>query len=205
MKRRTILLTAPALWLGLPIALSACDESETSGDDLSDVLYEGGATDEGLVDLLARTPIEGSAEAAHILEPASGAALPAAPATFSWAVGATALGPRGVDPRRSTPRRRATSTRLGLRALLGPRVAHAHGAPINGRAYFLVLSTPGDAKLVRLFTMNLSFTPSASVWERVLGAGEPVTASVLSAIFENNRVAQDGGPFVGPAVTYPAP
>lgn len=202
MKRRTLLITAPALWLGLPVALSACDESDSGADDLSDVLYEGGATDEGLVDLLARTPIDGSAEAANILEPSAGAALPSAPATFSWAVGATARVPHGFEPRRSAPRPR---TRLGLRTLLGPGVAYAHGAPINGRAYFLVLSTPGKAKLVRVFTMNLSFTPSASVWERVLGSGEPVTASVLSAIFENNRVAQDGGPFVGPAVTYAAP
>lgn len=142
--------------------------STASGVDLADVIYEGAATDEALVELLAATPVEDATQAASFTEPADGAAIdPAAPPTFKFDVG-------------SVPR---------------------HGDPVNGRAFLLVFATEGDPQLLRVFTTGLSYTPDDAAWSKVSGAGGAVTVTITSAIFEQNRVAQGGGPWVGPAIT----
>ena len=76
-----------------------------------------------------------------------------------------------------------------------------HGDPVNGRAYLVVFSTAADPELLRVFTTNLSYTPDATAWGTLTGAGEAVSVTITSAVFEQNRVAQGGGPWVGPAVT----
>jgi hypothetical protein len=84
-----------------------------------------------------------------------------------------------------------------LGALLGVREAHAHGAPISGRAYFLVFRTASEPELLRVFTMKLEYTPSADAWNLLAEAGEPIQVDVVSAIFDANDIAAGGGPFVG--------
>ena len=139
--------------------------SSTAGGELDGVIYEGAATDEALIELLAATPVDDATQAAGFTAPAEGSALdPAAPPTFTWEAGAV------------------------------PR----HGDPVNGRAYLVVFATATDPEVLRVFTTETSYTPDAAAWSTVTGAGAAVTVTITSAIFEQNRVAQGGGPWVGP-------
>ncbi len=80
------------------------------------------------------------------------------------------------------------------------REAHAHGAPVNGRAYLLTFMTASNAKLLRVFTTELQYLPDTAAWETLSGSVDAVGVTITNAIFEQNRVAQGGGPFVGPAL-----
>lgn len=174
-----------------PSSTSSTGASTGSGaEDLSDVVYEGGATDEALVALLAQSPKDDATQAAGLVAPTSGETISAAtPFAFSWAVGAASF--REPD---------ALERAIGL--LLGVREAHAHGTPISGRAYFLVFSTQTDTKLLRVFTTALTYTPSADAWAKLTAAGAPVTVEIVNAIFESNRVADGGGPYAGTPKTF---
>ena len=187
--RRAFLATAGAgvLWLsGCSGGSSTTGGTSTStgGDDLSGVIYEGGATDEALEALLASgsAPYDAT-NGTRFLEPAAGTAIdPATPMTFDWAVGAemgASLGERILG------------------TLLGEHDAFAHGAPVSGRAYFVVFSSSSSPKLVRVFTTLLSYTPTDDVWARVASAGGPVTVKIVNAIFDENRLSEGGGPFSG--------
>jgi hypothetical protein len=159
--------------------------SGAGAEDLSDVIYEGGATDEALVALVARSASFNEAEGTRFLEPADGANLPpATPALFAWAVGTVARRAPGLLER-------------GVGLVLGVREARAHGTPISGRAYFVVFHTPSQPKLLRVFTTALTYTPDGAAWERLAAAGEPITVDIVNAIFEDNRVADGGGPHLG--------
>lgn len=184
---------------GLPgMIVAGCESpaqpsTPTSTDpDIEGVVYEGLATDEALVILLGLNARSDSAQNAVVDHPAAQMSLPAAsPATFAWHIGEMAsTWPLLLE--------RASS----LSAMLGPRLAHAHGAPVNGRGYFLAFSTPSSPKLLRVFTTELTYTPDAQAWARLVSAGGPISLTITNAIFEDNRVAQDGGPFVGSAVSF---
>jgi hypothetical protein len=188
----------------LPCLLSACaaektpPEPNTTGqaDDLSDVVYEGVATDDALIELLSATAKQGPGGTVFD-ELAEGAELAATTAPrFAWHVSASAE-MRPAPSRSTQGPRLAQRERSLLESLAGAvsATAWAHGAPVNGRAYFLVLSTPKRPKALRVFTTELEYTPTAEAWQSV-GTGD-VTASMLGAIFENNRVASGGGPFEG--------
>ncbi|MBK6516605.1 MAG: hypothetical protein IPM79_00670 [Polyangiaceae bacterium] len=201
--RRAVLAAASGVGLGLV----ACSDSTADGaggaggggsDDLADVIYEGGASDEALEALLAQTAEDDAAEGTRFLAPAEDAALDATtPASFEWAVGTTAQSAPSPTRPPARPAREEGLLERAVGVLLGVKTAHAHGTPVNGRAYFLVLGTASSPKLVRVFTTNLSYTPAAAVWQRLVDAGEPITGSITNAIFEDNRVAQGGGPFAG--------
>lgn len=183
---------------GLPgMVLSGCEspaEPKTPvSTDISDVVYDGLATDEALVILLGFKAQSDPSQNAVVDNPAPQMSLSAAsPATFAWHIGEMA----SVSP---PPLRKNT---LDIGALLGPALAHAHGAPINGRGYFLVFSTPASPKLLRVFTTELTYTPDAAAWATLVSAGGPISLTVTNAIFEDNRVAQDGGPFAGAAISF---
>lgn len=202
-------------WLRLAVASVAassiewglgCGEVPTSTgggappiDDLLDVVYEGGATDEALRAMLAESLVTSSSEGASMLTPPPSSSLTSASApTFVWAVGAkTAVGeaPRAVDPARRAPPRRGIALRLG------PRAALAHGTPISGRAYFVVFTSLRGERLARVFTTSLEHTPSENVWGRIAAAGAFFVV-VTNALFEENRVAADGGPYRGPPSAF---
>lgn len=76
-----------------------------------------------------------------------------------------------------------------------------HGDPVNGPAYLLVFATDSEPALLRVFTTEETYTPDADAWATVTGAGAPVTVTVTTALFEQNRVAQGGGPWIGPPIT----
>jgi hypothetical protein len=168
--------------------------------DFSDVVYDGGATDEALLALAAEPLSASPSEAAALIMPSPGAIVPASStSTFQWAVGSAtaALTPRAP----TTPRARSGPARSGgaIFASWGPREALAHGTPISGRAYFVVFATKKGTPVLRLFTTLLEFTPDAPRWAQLAQAGS-IVVSITNAIFDQNRVAPDGGPYRGPSV-----
>lgn len=185
---------------GLPgIVLTGCESTTepaiptSSLPDIEGVVYEGLATDEALVILLGFEAQSVPEQNVVLDNPASQMSLPAAsPATFAWHVGEMANA--WPPPLQEWP---AT-----FAAMLGPRVAHAHGAPVNGRGYFLVFSTPSSPKLLRVFTTDLTYTPDTTAWATLVSAGGPISLTVTNAIFEDNRIAQGGGPFAGSAMSF---
>jgi len=171
--------------------------SAGAGDPLARVIYGGSANDDGLRALLAAAPEVNPAQAAIFDAPEDGALLPAGqPADIRWRI----RDPLGWLPR---PGRGEPPAQAPHWDLLGPvRAAHAHGAPMNGRGYLLVLSGPEGEVLARVFTTALSYTPDAATWDALSAEGSPITAVVTNAVFADGRVAPDGGPFAGEPITF---
>lgn len=201
--------------IALAVALfGGCGDDAATGDGgdspLADVIYQGETTDEGLEALLAALPKDEPAKAAVFDAPLDAAILPATPAPlFQWHPGgSTAVAPRPREPTRlfGSPadenREPSLAERLLGGALSGVREAHAHGTPISGNAYFLVFATEDDPKLVRVFTRETAYTPDAASWARMTSADKPITASILSAYFESNRVTSDGGPWESGTLSF---
>jgi hypothetical protein len=223
MHARTLLVLGP-LALLVPYAGGCGDDDPkpptTESDELADVVYQGEATDEALEDMLT-LPVQAGGKRATFTSPASGASI-SAPPTFSWtfdapALDAGALGAvtplmpasglrlspglaAGAAPR-SVPRS-PTGWLASARLLFGERSAFAHGTPLNGTGYFLVLSTDTNDKVLRVFTTDTSYTPDAGAWEAVKKAGGAVHAVVTTGLFDNNKVISGGGPFEGDPLTF---
>lgn len=214
MRLRSILLLPLAT-----IAIYACsDEDSASGPPTGyeDVLLEGSVTDETLVALTEalaqRAPADVSSQMAVFDWPANGAVLPRNPLpAFCWHIGSTVQRVDAMPTNRwaglnlQIPNASAAPERLAspLRELFGvPRQAFAHGDPYNGTGTYLVFSTDTNAKLLRVFTSNLAFTPPQAAWDDMAGAGKPITAKLVSAIFEQNRIGPDDGPFAGASITF---
>ena len=184
--------------------------------NIADVIYEAETNDEALEVLLAATPAANPAKVAVFDAPTDAAALPSTPIpTFSWSMKAGTGGARAPMPPTMTRlalgdfvarERREWPGREQLRPLLdllgSERAASAHGAPLNGLGYFLVFTTKANDKLLRVFTAKTTYTPDAAAWAKLTSAGGSIAASVLTAIFDNNDVAADGGPFAGPAISF---
>ncbi|WP_437478536.1 hypothetical protein WME75_30480 [Sorangium sp. So ce1014] len=221
--QRALLVPALAALVSAGMYAGACghdhDHGDTSsgtssGPDVDDVIYEGGATDEALLALLAAAPKDEPSQGTVFDAPAEGATLAgdAAPELTFRVAGAAqwrapgaapALRFAGAAPGAGDSGAAGASLWAEVGALLGPvRAARAHGTPINGRAYFLVFSTAEREGLLRVFTTKLSYTPDAAAWEKLRAAGAPITASVINAVFENNRIVQGGGPFPGEPVSF---
>ncbi len=170
--------------------------SGTVATDAKDVIYDG-ATDEALLELLGAKVVPGKASKSIL--PAAGQKLPSAGAipTFAWDAPAQAFLPSQLlAPPRAT-------TRSALAQLFSfEGVASAHGTPTNGLAYFLVFGTASNARLVRVFTVKNTYQPTADVWARLTGAKAPINLVITAAVFQDNLVAKDGGPFASPAVTF---
>jgi hypothetical protein len=197
---RVLSIAARAAAASLAMYAGACQSSgdPAATDPLQGVFYEGGANDEALVELLVKTPVASASQGTMFDVPVASQVLPAgAPATFAWHVGG-ATG--ALQPPAGPPSTRSAWARLV--DLVGVRAASAHGPPVNGRAYFLVLSTADKHELARVFTTNLSYTPDAATWQKLQSAASPLTAGITSAVFENNRIPSDGGPYVGQPVTF---
>jgi hypothetical protein len=109
----------------------------------------------------------------------------------------------GLGLLRREPPRREGSFLGPLAELVGPiRSAEAHGTPFSGTATWVVFSTAANSKLHRVFTSELSHTPLQAAWDTLMAAGAPITVTLVGAIFEDNRLAADGGPFEGSSTTF---
>lgn len=199
---RTARLGAMVLATSLAFYGVACSSSdthdhggETGGVDqqLTDVVFEGGTHHEPLENLIAATAEAGSTQAPVFDFPEKDATLPASTIpTFTWHDGATAL---------LTPAPQKLRARSALLALFGSGVAWAHGAPYNGEAYWLVFTDMDGEPLVRVFTSAKSYTPDATAWAK-LSAQSMVHVTITSAIFEQNELTADGGPFAGEMLMF---
>jgi len=180
---------------------------------LADVVYEGGTTDEALQALLDAMPTSPPQLVANFTAPTNGAVVPSSPAPqFTWAVGAKATfdSPRHfIDPMNvDTAPRFAKSTSPGVVGVIlsgllsGVPEAYAHGTPTSGPAYYVLFTTSKNDKLLRVFTPNLTYTPDATALAKLKGAGEAIHAIVTYAEFDQNRIAQDGGPYKGSEIVF---
>ena len=228
MRRRPIVLAALTVgaWVWLQLGV-ACDDGAggtgtgggAGGSSHDDVIFEGGATDEALAALLAGEVTDDAAQAAYLTTPVEGASVPtSSPLTFAWRVGPPPSGAlRTVPGRRfgnGSPRPDVGPSRFSvleppsspggdLMAWLAPaRVAYAHGAPVNGRGYLLVIQDAEGRVLRRVFTLDLTHTPAVADWSTLTQTPGILRASVLGAVFEDNRVATDGGPWQGPETAF---
>ena len=53
-----------------------------------------------------------------------------------------------------------------------------------------------------MFPTATIYTPDADALGKLKGAGEPIHAVITNAQFDQNRIAQDGGPYSGTAITF---
>jgi hypothetical protein len=178
---------------------------DTPSVPVSDVIIEGGATQAAAVALLEAHLVSDPTQAASFTWTSNGDMFSASqPLTFCW----TSVAGATLEPRRPTPRENGRSTLSRASEVLftplvaQPGVAHAQTPPLSGKAYFLVLSTSKNAKLVRVFTTNHDYSPTPAVQQRLAAAGVPIQAVVTTAYFNADVITKAGGPFQGNAVTF---
>lgn len=197
-----------------------CGDDSTDGagggnSAIADVVYQGGATDEALEALLAVTPTASATQGANFTSPTNQSSVTAnPPPTFTWAVGGgTGMREQNAPDRFLDDLRGRQPEKIDRRlsqaagSLLGDflsheRSAHAHGTPTSGAAYLLVFSTTTNDKVLRIFTTQTSYTPATAEIDKLKGvANENIRVQITNAQFDENRIAQDGGPFQGTQIT----
>lgn len=215
MHARAFLVSLPLLSVASYVV--GCEHEDehatTPAPGLGDVVYAGAATDEALKDMLA-VPAKSGDKRARIAAPVNGAKLSAAP-TFSWTFATSSSDAGAVGwfepPWSRTPVKSATSgtnaatfASLLAAAFPGERSAYAHGDPVNGTAYFLVLSTAQNEKLLRVFTTATTYLTDAAAWDKVkkASASGAIRAVVTTGLFDNDKVISGGGPFEGEAISF---
>lgn len=199
------------LWSLLLLASVACSSKSPSAEEqedprLDEVVYVGATTDEALERLIYAPLKNDDAQLLTIDSPSAGAELPSSPEPeFSW---------HFAESARSQPSPSRTPTRMAgvsfkrrvltdLRHLFGPIAqAHAHGAPYNGSAFYLVFKDNAGHTPLRVFTPEPSYTPEADAFAGLAQAKQPITLHIVSATFDNNALIKDGGPFEGGSVTF---
>lgn len=202
----------PGAAFALLLLLSSCSSDASApadhhpnGQDISDVIYVGGVTDEALERLLDTKPKDDPRQAMVVESPDLSAPLPQdSAATFKFHLASEAKRAPSLQrgSGRSQPSKWQRSFHEVLQFLAPVRVAHAHGAPYNGTAYYLVITDANSQQKLQVFTTETSFTPEAVDWQNLVQAPQPLTLSITSAFFEDNDVPVDGGPFVGGAFPF---
>ncbi|HKO47381.1 MAG TPA: hypothetical protein VJV79_06645 [Polyangiaceae bacterium] len=197
-----------AAWLLLLLAASCSSnasaptgQKDAGGQqDISNVIYLGGVTDEALIRLLDVPAKNDARQALLVTSPDLSAPL-AKDSPAAWQFQLASEASRAPTPRLRPARAQSTQWRRSLHEvlqLLTPvRVAHAHGAPYNGTAYYLVFSDADGKQRLQVFTTETSFTPEAVDWQNLVQAPQPLKLEITSAFFEDNDVPTDGGPFIG--------
>jgi len=199
---------AVCLSLLLALVATACSSDNKASDaqgpageqDIGQVIYVGEPTDEALLRLLDSTAMADPHHALTLDSPDVTAPVPKdAPVTFAFHVAASAQSTPTMQRALGQPGRFAW--RRGLHEflqLIAPvRIAHAHGAPYNGTAYYLVVSDRDSKPVLQVFTSETSFTPEAVDFQHLVDAPQPLTLEITFADFEDNRIPSGGGPFQG--------
>jgi hypothetical protein len=155
----------------------ACHHDEdTPSPGNVDVIYEGGASDEALLALQAGAPL--TTKSIKFVAPAEGQALT-----------------KGTPLRWGQP----TAKRTLGDFFLG--TAHAHGTAVNGAAYLLSFKNSAGTPILRVFTTQENYLPSDAVYAKLASAGTGLSAQVTGAVFEENRLARDSGPYSSAALS----
>ena len=195
------------------LLLSSCSSDASApaskkppGDeqDLADVIYVGSVTDEALTRLLDVPTKNDARHALRIDSPDLSAPLPKdSPATWQFQLATETK--RSPDPRARPVANRSSKWQRSfheLLQLLAPeRIAHAHGAPYSGDAYYLVFTDADSTRRLQVFTTAMSFTPEAVDWQNLVQAPQPLTLAISSAYFDEN-VPADGEAFVGGTFSF---
>lgn len=184
-------------------------------EQLGEVVYQGKVTDEALMRLLDHVAQPQSQPQVSVCAPRAEAALTRqTPIEFSFATSGCTLAPDARWKNRTkaapTPARHASnaSTKASREPMLSVLlsalplgVAHAHGDPFNGTAYYLrVLDSAGVVKM-QAFTDATTYTPNQAQWTRVVESGLPLRLEIVWAEFDNNEVVGNG-PFEVPPVSF---
>ena len=194
MKKISLILGASAFAVASHgAACSPKHEEDRVTPGLEGVIYEGETSDEALAAMTALTA-KPATKPFGFMSPVAGAKLPATPIpTFAWGDVTAPVLDAGTGFFHAEP--------VPFH-WLGGRAAWAHGAALNGKAYFLRFSVPTNEKLVRVFTIKTTYQPSADVWKKLVDSNATITIKLQSATFDNNAIAQDGGPFDGTGVSF---
>ena len=175
-------------------------------DELGDVVYQGKVTDEALLRLLDHELQAEVEPRVSVCSMAAGATVtPDTPVEFSLSTSGCALAP---DP---SPNRHAwnSSTQpaeepvlsILVGALVPIGVAHAHGAPFNGTAYYLRVVDAHGVVSMQAFTDAMTYTPNQAQWARMVESTGPLRLEIVWAEFDNNEVA-GSGPFEAQPVSF---
>jgi len=171
------------------------DHGETNNPDLADVVYEGKATDEALQRLLSTSATEDLTGPPEFSVPSNNAVIPESTwPTFTWKLRSTATG--------RNPAKRPDIRRTQRFAWGAERTAHAHGTPVNGRAYYLLFANAAGEPVLRVFTTASSYAPSGDPWQKLVNAGGPITATLTTALYEDNNIVPNSGPNRGPSIAF---
>jgi hypothetical protein len=166
-----------ALSAALP-AVPACSSDDTPGSSnatIVDVVREGDVTEGQLRRVLANEAQDWAWAGGQFDTPVDGSVLPSdTPFEFRWDSDAT------VDP----PAAGATNDLQMV--------------------HLLVFSTRAQPNLLRVFSTLDSYTPDAAAWEALKKAGQSgaVTLSLTSATLLGDELVDDGGPFIGEALSF---
>lgn len=194
--------------------------------ELADVVFEGGATAEALAEMVEVPATENLRHGPVITFPPNNSVLHSGEiVTFTWGHAATAaregaaggewLGPAGGEWFGATARGGVAegawlgaTARGGVAEWLGEvlgaeRSAHAAGAEtMSGRGYFLVFTTLTGSRLLRVFTMETSYTPDEEAWKTLSSAGIWTELRVSSALFLGDSLLGGTGPFEGEHIEF---
>ncbi len=181
----------------LLLLLSSCSGSSSGladgskgQQDISDVIYVGGVTDEALVRLLDVPAKNDARKAVTVDSPDLTTPLSKdSPATLQFHLASAALRAPGLrqGPAQRQPSKWQRSFHEFLQFVAPERTAHAHGTPYNGTAYYLVISDATSKQKLQVFTTATSFTPESVDWQHLAAAPQPLTLEITSGLFRRER------------------
>ncbi|HEY0465526.1 MAG TPA: hypothetical protein VGC79_15025 [Polyangiaceae bacterium] len=195
----------------LLVLLASCSSDKASAptgeQDLSNVIYVGGEVTDEALERMLDTPVKNDPRhAATIDSPDFSAPLSKdSPFTLKFHLVSEltrAPGPHSIPAKNTSSKWQRPLHEL-LQFLAPERIAHAHGAPYNGTAYYLVITDADSKTRLQVFTPaadatgQVVFTPEDMDWQNLVQAPQPLKLEISSAVFEENAVPVDGGPFVG--------
>lgn len=175
-------------------------------DELEDVVYQGKVTDEALMRLLDQEPGPEAEPQVSVCSVAAGMSVTQeTPIEFSFSTSGCALAPV-ASPNRYAWNASAKPAgepvlSLLLSALAPIGVAHAHGAPFNGTAYYLRVLDAAGVVSMQAFTDATTYTPNQAQWARMVESTGPLRLEIVWAEFDNNEVAGNG-PFEAQPVSF---
>lgn len=68
--------------------------------------------------------------------------------------------------------------------------------------HLLEFSTNQSSTALRVFTTLPEYTPDTTAWQRLVAVHEPITVSLTTGSFVAADLPEDGGPFIGQALTF---
>jgi hypothetical protein len=168
--------------------LAGCSDSHShaatpapGANDLTDVVYENETTDEALIELQSRALLSGKSP--KLTAPTANQVF-SVPTALVW-----------TEPTAKLQFWPAVRSLFEGTAL-------AHGTPINGGGYFVVIASKTNPKVARIFTNATSYTPSAEVWTKLKAETGVLTVTVKAATFEDNKIPSAGGPYLSAPVAF---